>query len=148
MSGPQLQWAIQTEFPNVVRLFELNCCAIPLTAAGRWRHFCSTRRSGRWTGLGTQDSEVDMPLTGGASGAAHPSDSCTVVFIEIAADSEGQLESVSEVPVDSVGFSSDGRATTHFVFGPHCCMGREMQRKSRKLVHGPLLAPQKKNRQV
>ena len=33
-SSLQLQWATQTEFPNVVRLIELNCCAILLTAAG------------------------------------------------------------------------------------------------------------------
>ena len=32
VSGLQLQWASHTEFPNVVRIFELNCCAIPLTA--------------------------------------------------------------------------------------------------------------------
>ena len=33
-SGLQLQWAAQAEFPNVVRLFELYYCAIPLTSAG------------------------------------------------------------------------------------------------------------------
>ena len=34
VSGPQLQWATHTEFPTIVRLLELNCCAVPLTAAG------------------------------------------------------------------------------------------------------------------
>ena len=32
-SGLQLRWATQAEFPNVVKLFELSCCAIPVTAA-------------------------------------------------------------------------------------------------------------------
>ena len=32
-SDPQLHWATQTESPSVVRLFALNCCATPLTAA-------------------------------------------------------------------------------------------------------------------
>ena len=33
-SGLQLQRAAHAEFPNVVRLFELDCCAIPLRTAG------------------------------------------------------------------------------------------------------------------
>ena len=63
-------------------LFELNFCAFPLTVVG----------SG-----------------GGPSGAAHPSVSCAMVFIKIAADLESQLEIVSEVRGESIGFSSDGR---------------------------------------
>ena len=43
------------------------------------------------------------------SGAASLSDSCTVVLIEVAAAPESQLEIVSEVPGDSIRFSSDGR---------------------------------------
>ena len=35
-----------------------------------------------------QDGDVDVPLTGGLSGTAYPSDSCTVVLIELAADLE------------------------------------------------------------
>ena len=46
---------------------------------------------------------------GGLSRTAYPSDSCTVVLIEIAADLESQLEIVSEVPGDSIRFSSEGR---------------------------------------
>ena len=33
-SSSQLQWATQTARPRFVRLFELNCCAIPLSAVG------------------------------------------------------------------------------------------------------------------
>ena len=40
---------------------------------------------------------------------AHPSDSCVVVFIEIAADLEGQLDIISEVPEVPIRFSPDGR---------------------------------------
>ena len=49
-----------------------------------------------------------MPLKSGPSGTAHPSDCCAVVFFEIAADLESQLEIVSEVPEGSVRFSPDG----------------------------------------
>ena len=74
---------------------------------------------------------------GEPSGTAHPSDSCAVVFIEVDADLESQLEIVSEVPGESIGFSSDGRLPTHSVLGPHCCMGREMQRSRGKLCAVP-----------
>ena len=63
-SGLQLQRVGQSDFPNVVRLFELDCCAIPLTAAG----------AVAWLELGTQGGEVEVPLTEGPSGAAHRSD--------------------------------------------------------------------------
>ena len=59
--------------------------------------------------LGTQESDVDEPLTGGPSGSAHLSVSCAVVLIMIAADLESQLEIVSEVPRESIRFSPDGR---------------------------------------
>ena len=51
MSGPQLQWTTQTEFAGVVRLFELNCCAIPLTAAGSGGILCSACNGGCCSGL-------------------------------------------------------------------------------------------------
>ena len=108
-SGLQLQWATQTELPNVVRLFEVNCCAIPLTGAGGGGIFAVLARAVAGLDLGTQEGDVDLPLTGGPSGAAHPSDSCAVVFIEIAADVESQLDIISEVPGESIGFSPDGR---------------------------------------
>ena len=89
MSGPQLQWATETEFPSVVRLVELNCCAIPLTAAGCGGIFAVPAR------------EV----------AAHPSDSCAVVFIEIAADQRDLSDS-------------------------HQTDGYHMYRRWRELLHG------------
>ena len=71
------------------------------------RHFCGACKSGL---LGTLESDVDVPLIGGPSGTAHPSDSCAVVFFtQTASDFESQLEVVSEVPGGSIGFSSDGR---------------------------------------
>ena len=87
-SGLQLQWATQTEFPSVVRLFEFNCCAIPLTAAERGSGGIFAVLAGAVAGpdLVTQGSDVDVPLTDGPSGVAHPSDPCAMVFIEIAAD--------------------------------------------------------------
>ena len=63
-----------------MRLFELNCCAIPLAAVGRG---------------------------GGPSGAAQPSDSCEVNFIKISADLECLLEIVSKVPGEFIQFSPD-----------------------------------------
>ena len=41
VSGPQLQWATHTDFPTVVTLLELNCCAIHLTAAGGGGGVCA-----------------------------------------------------------------------------------------------------------
>ena len=40
------------QFPSVVRLFELNCCAIPLTTVGSGGNFAAPARSGRWTRFG------------------------------------------------------------------------------------------------
>ena len=101
------------------------------------RNFCSACTSGCWARFGDAGSDVDVHLIGGPSGTAHPSDSCVVVFTEIDADLESQLEIVSEVPGESIGFSSDGRLPTHSIFGPHCCMGREMQRSRGKLCGVP-----------
>ena len=61
-----------------------------------------------WIDLGPQEGEVEVPLTGAPSGAAHPSDSCVMVFIEIAADVESQSEIVSEVPAGAAWFSPEG----------------------------------------
>ena len=101
------------------------------------RKFCSACTSGCWARFGDAGSDVDVPLIGGPSGTAHPSDSCVVVFTKIDADLESQLEIVSEIPAESIGFSSDGRLPTYSVFGPHCCMGREMQRSRGKLCAVP-----------
>ena len=55
--------------------------------------------------------EVEAGLldSGVLSGTAYPSDSCTVILFVIVADLESQLEIVSEVPGESIRFSSDGR---------------------------------------
>ena len=74
-------------------------------SSGRRRHFCRTCKSGRWTAR----MRGPVPLQGGPSGAAGPSDSCAVVFIDIAAVLEGQFDIVTEVPGESIGFSPDGR---------------------------------------
>ena len=50
-----------------------------------------------------------MPLTDGLLGAAHPSDLCAMVLLEIASELDGQLEVVTEVPEDTLGFSQYGR---------------------------------------
>ena len=136
--SPQLQWATQTEVPSVARLFELNCCAIPLTAVGSGGIFAVLARAVVGLDLGTQE-DVDVLLTGGPSGSAHPSDSCAVVFIEIAADLVSQPEIVSEIPGESIGFSSDGPL-------PHipslvrtaARVGQEMQWSRGKGVHTPV----------
>ena len=104
-----LSWLTHPAFPSVVRLFELNCCAIHLTAAGGGGIFAVLAKAVADLDLETLGGGVVIPLTDGPSGAAHPSDSCAVVFIEIAADLEGQLEIVSEVPEGSVRLSPDGR---------------------------------------
>ena len=54
--------------------------------------------------LGMQVGEVEVPRTGGPSGAAH-SDSCVTVFIEIAADLESQWEIITDVPAGATWFS-------------------------------------------
>ena len=99
--------ATHTEFPSVVRLFELNCCAIPLTAAGDGGIVAVVRLD-----LGTQGGEVVVPLADGPSGVAHPPFSCEVVNIEIAADLEGQLDIISES-------SREGPSDSHQTDGYH-----------------------------
>ena len=78
-------------FPTIVRLLELNCCAIHLTAAGGGSAFAVPVAAVVGLDLVMQGGEVVVPLADGPSGVAHPSDSCPVVFIEIASDLEGQL---------------------------------------------------------
>ena len=73
-----------------LKLLELNCSAIPLAAAGGG-------------GIVAVPGEAVAGL-----GAAHPSDSCAIGFIEIAADLES-LEMVSATRAESIGFSPDGR---------------------------------------
>ena len=108
-SGLQLQWAAQAEFPSVARLVELDCCAIPLTVAGSGGIFAVLAGAVAGLDLGTQRGEVDVSLTGGPSGAAHHSESCLKVFIEIAADLEGQFEIISTVPTGATWFLPEGR---------------------------------------
>ena len=113
--GRASKWAaafsglLTPSFPTIVRLLELNCCAIPLTAAGGGSAFAVPVAAVAGLDLGMQGGDVVVPLADGPSGVAHPSDSCLVVFIEIASDLEGQLDIISEVPEGSVRFSPDGR---------------------------------------
>ena len=72
------------------------------TDGGGWRHFCSTCKRG----------EIVVSVVHGPSGVAHPSDSCAVVFIEIAADLEVQPITLSLVRLAA---------------------GREVQRNRRRL---------------
>ena len=110
-SALQLQSAAQAEFPIVVGLFELDCCAIPLTAAGEGGGlFRSAYSTGYCEGRSRSAS-----LSGGLSGTAHHTDSCEVLFNEIAADPESQLEIIWTAPVYS--FAGSGG-----------CRGRKMWR--------------------
>ena len=101
-SSPQLQWAAQAEFSSVVRLFELNCCAIPLAAVG-----------GKAFLQCLHDQLLDW--TWGRRGATSTCDRQELHILQILA----------------LWFLRT--ATTYSVVGPHCCMGREMQRSQGKL---------------
>ena len=68
-----------------MRLTELNCWAVPLTAVGRG---------------------------GGPRGAAHPSDSCWVNFVKISADLESQLGFLDQES-SSISRQANGRYTLH-----------------------------------
>ena len=96
VNGPQFQWATHTEFPSVVRLFELNCCSIPLTAAGRWRHFCSACKSSGQSRLGDAERQSRR------SPRRWTVRSCTSFRLL-----RGGV--ISEVSEGSVRFSPDGR---------------------------------------
>ena len=74
-----------------MKVLELNCFAIPLTAVG-----------------GGGILEVPGEAVAGPSRATHLSDSCGTGLTEIAADFES-LEVVSAIPAESIGFSPDGR---------------------------------------
>ena len=64
-SGLQLQRAAHAEFPNVVRLFELDWCAILLRTAGGGGIFAVLAGAVAVLDFGTQESEVEVPLTEG-----------------------------------------------------------------------------------
>ena len=92
-----------------MKLLELHCCTIPLTTARGGGILAVLAGAVAGPDLGTQESDVDVPLTGGPQGAAHPSDSCVMEFVAIAADLESHLAVVSKVPAEAIGFSPDGR---------------------------------------
>ena len=48
-------------------------------------------------------------FTGGPAGTAHHKDSCVVVFVEIAADLEGQFEVIAHAPGGATCFAPDGQ---------------------------------------
>ena len=101
----QLRWATRTEFPSVARCSSSIVAPLHTQQLGAEAFLqCLQERLLDKT-LGRREATSRWPLTG----VAHPSDSCAVVFTEIAADLEIQLEIVSEVPGESIGFSSDGR---------------------------------------
>ena len=100
-SGLQLQWAAQDEIPNV-RLFELDCCAIPLTAAGGMFAGPSGAVGGR--ALGTQGGVL---LT-----------SCTSFVL------------LRELPTSRVSLRSSPKFQLEppASVSPGCCTGRKMWR--------------------
>ena len=106
---------------------------------GKWRHFRISSRSGRWTRL-TQVGEVEVPLIGGPSGAAHHSDSCVIVFIGIAADLESQL---AEFTSGATWFSPDGR-----LLRVPSSVRAAARAESRKHVLSPLLVPRTKGKRT
>ena len=114
--GRASKWAaafsglLMPSFPTIARLLELNCCAIPLTAAGGGSAFALPAEAvaGVWiwgcreaTSFPSQLDRQELHILRTLS--------CPVVFIEIASDLEGQLDIISEVPEGSVRFSPDGR---------------------------------------
>ena len=64
-SSPQLQWGTHTEFPSVVRFFELNCHAISLTVVAGGGIFSMPTRAVAGLDLGTRGGDVDVPIIGG-----------------------------------------------------------------------------------
>ena len=61
VSGPQLQRATHAEFPSNVRVLELNCCAILLTAAGSGGIFAILANAVAGLDLGTQGRREAKP---------------------------------------------------------------------------------------
>ena len=74
--GPQLQWATQTEFRPSMKPHEVNCCAIPLPAAGGGGVIAVLAKAVAGLDLETQAGEVIVLFADGSSGFGHPSDSC------------------------------------------------------------------------
>ena len=75
---------------------------------------------------------VDVALKGGPSGAAHLSDSCTELFIEIAAE----LGASWKLSPKFQGDPSDSRQMDSYsisVVGPNCRMGRKMRQSRANL---------------
>ena len=60
--GPQLQWATHTKLPSVLRLLELNCCAIQVTAAGSGGIFCSASSGSQWLGNAGRESSFTSQM--------------------------------------------------------------------------------------
>ena len=84
-SDPQLHWAAQTESPSVLRLFALKLLRDSTHSSGGRRHFAVLARAVAGLDLVTQQGTSACPSQ---VAHAHPSDSCAVVFVEIAADLE------------------------------------------------------------
>ena len=82
-------------------------------SGGRWKNLCSTCGSSRWTGLG----------------AAHPSDSCAIVFIENRCRPQEPVGNCLQSSSGSHRILARLAATTHSFVGPACCMG--LLRRSR-----------------
>ena len=136
--GPELQWAIHTQFPTIVRLLELNCCAIPLTAAGGV--FAVPAKAVAGLSWESQGGEVVVALADGPSGIAHFSDSCPVVFLE------GQRDSISEVPEGLSDSHQADNCHTH-THRRWCDLlhGTRDTVVSTKALYCPLPDPRKKN---
>ena len=115
--GSQLQRATHTELPTIVKLHKLNCCVIPVTAAGGGSVFEVLAEAVAGLDFGAQGGEVDVLFANASEGVAHSSDSSPVVFIVIASDFEGQQDTIFEVLEGSVRFSPDGRLP-HTLAGP------------------------------
>ena len=115
-SGPQLQWATHTEFPCVVRLFELNCCAILLTAAGGGGIFAVPAKS--VAALDFRSRTSFRFLRGGVH-----RDCCR---------SRGPAGKCFRSSRGMCPFLARRTAAAHAVVGPNCCMG-QVHRNRRKL---------------
>ena len=111
-SDLQLQWATQTEFPSVVRLFSLKSCAIALTAAGDGGAVAGPDLGSR-EAMSTCPSQMDRQ-------ELHILLIPARWYTEIAADLKGQLEIVSEVPEEIHPILTRRTATTYNVVGPNC----------------------------
>ena len=74
------------------------------------RHLRSSSSSGRKAQIwARREPKSKCLLQGGPAGTAHYTDSCVVVFIEIAADFEDQLEIIADALTGATSFALDGR---------------------------------------